>query len=124
MKASYTNDDSPDTELPDHPNASRAVIVSGPKFFVTEDGIVLVLKKNLPADLVKFQTIQTRTKKAQRRLLLVFTTYAAAKRALQVLDKREEGVTAVYGRDPLETGVKVNNARYDPFKTEVRWGEW
>ncbi|KAM7204645.1 hypothetical protein V8F20_003429 [Naviculisporaceae sp. PSN 640] len=30
MKASYTNDSSPDTDLPDHPNDSRTLIVSGP----------------------------------------------------------------------------------------------
>ncbi|KAM7204644.1 hypothetical protein V8F20_003428 [Naviculisporaceae sp. PSN 640] len=124
INASWTHFKAPDADLPDHPNASRALIVSGPKFFVTETDVVAFLDKKLNGALVKFQTIQVRNKKGYRKLLLVFTTFSAARRARAALSQWEDGVTVEYGRDPLETGAKVGISKRDPNNMEIQWGDW
>ncbi|KAM7196636.1 hypothetical protein V8F33_005976 [Rhypophila sp. PSN 637] len=112
----------PENGYPDHRDASRSVIVSGPKFQVNKRDIISLLENtNLMAN---YHNVQTRDKRSEHQVLLVFTTYTAASQAIRIIRTNRQGISAVYGRDPMEFGVTTKISSTDRNKLSINLGRW
>ncbi|KAM7204642.1 hypothetical protein V8F20_003426 [Naviculisporaceae sp. PSN 640] len=104
------------------PNPSRVVLVTGPDFVVTKNNLLTKIQET---GLVPYHRIlEVEEKQRKRTFAVLFTTYSMAKRATRILRNRKNDVTAVYGRDPMETGVKVVVDSCNPNGLAIEYPDW
>lgn len=105
-----------------HPNPSRVILVTGPKYLLTRANLITKLEQN---DLVPFHRVmEIQDTPLERKFVVLFTSYSMAKRAMSVVKSRKNEVTTVYARDPIEIGVKVVADSNKEHGVVVQFSNW
>ncbi|KAM7204647.1 hypothetical protein V8F20_003431 [Naviculisporaceae sp. PSN 640] len=107
MEAEWSPVHVKETDGPDDPDASRVVVITGPTSVVNKRDVVFTKLSKALGEKAEFQLVMSRERGSEWDLFLVLTSYSAAKKAIHLIKQNcKHGVSASYGRDPMETRVK------------------